>query len=79
MYVYILKSMIRANRFYTGLSDDPERRLSEHNRGLSWSTRRLRPLRLVATIRFEDPDTAERFEKYLKSGSGRAFAKRHFQ
>jgi predicted GIY-YIG superfamily endonuclease len=70
--------MVHPERFYTGLSDDPKRRLSEHNEGRSWSTRRFRPWQLVATIRFENPDTAERFEKYLKSGSGRAFAKRHF-
>jgi hypothetical protein len=32
----------------------------------------------VVSIRFADPRVAARFERYLKSGSGRAFAKRHF-
>jgi hypothetical protein len=33
---------------------------------------------LVVQLEFADEQTARRFERYLKSGSGRAFAKRHF-
>ena len=37
-----------------------------------------RPWSLVVSIEFQTEREAVRFEKYLKSGSGRAFAKRHF-
>jgi hypothetical protein len=37
-----------------------------------------RPWSLVVSLEFADAVTARRFERYLKSGSGRAFAKRHF-
>jgi hypothetical protein len=33
---------------------------------------------VLATVEFADPIRAAAFERYLKSGSGRAFAKRHF-
>jgi putative endonuclease len=36
-----------------------------------------RPWRLLVQLEFADEQTARRFERYLKSGSGRAFAKRH--
>jgi hypothetical protein len=32
----------------------------------------------VVSIEFPSEKAARRFERYLKSGSGRAFAKRHF-
>jgi putative endonuclease len=34
---------------------------------------------LHVVIAFSDEARAIRFERYLKSGSGRAFAKRHFE
>jgi hypothetical protein len=33
---------------------------------------------IVVSLEFPNESTAARFEKYLKSGSRRAFAKRHF-
>ena len=78
MYVYILKSRVAVERFYVGLTDDLERRLSQHNNGDTFSTRDARPWKLAAYFWFENADVAERFERYLKSGSGRAFAKTHF-
>ncbi len=76
--MYILKSRVAVERFYVGLTDDLERRLSEHNNGETFSTRDARPWKLSAYFWFESADVAERFERYLKSGSGRAFAKAHF-
>jgi putative endonuclease len=49
-----------------------------HNSGLSVHTIRNRRWELVAAIEFSNQDSAVRFKRYLKSGSGRAFAKRHF-
>ena len=77
MFVYILKSLVSESRFYTGLTDDVERRLAEHNDGQTFSTKDDKPWKVVCSIWFENQDTAERFEKYLKTGSGRAFSKRH--
>jgi hypothetical protein len=41
-------------------------------------TRKHRPWQLHVRIEFSDEQRAAAFEKYLKSGSGRAFARRHF-
>ena len=77
--VYILKSDRHVARYYTGLTSDLERRLEFHNAGLSRHTSTGRPWRLVAWVHFVDPARAERFERYLKTGSGRSFAGRHFR
>jgi predicted GIY-YIG superfamily endonuclease len=53
-------------------------RLEWHNEGPCGYTTAHRPWRLIVQIEFCDEPTARRFERYLKSGSGRAFAKRHF-
>jgi predicted GIY-YIG superfamily endonuclease len=52
-------------------------RLEVHNSGGSRHTMMDRPWRLIAFIRFAEEASAVRFEQHLKSGSGRAFAKRH--
>ena len=41
-------------------------------------TAKFRPGRTHVVVEFPDEAHAARFERYLKSGSGRAFAKRHF-
>ena len=76
--VYILRSVQHRNRYYVGITDDVQRRLSVHNSGGSLHTAALRPWELVASIEFTNADSAVAFEQYLKTGSGRAFAKRHF-
>jgi predicted GIY-YIG superfamily endonuclease len=55
-----------------------EQALLAHNAGGSPHTARFKPWKLLVSIEFPDQSTAARFERYLKSGSGRAFAKRHF-
>jgi predicted GIY-YIG superfamily endonuclease len=79
MFVYVLESITTPSRHYTGLSSDPASRLDWHNAGLSTHTRKHRPWKMLASIDFSDAGTAVRFEKYLKTGSGRAFSKRHFE
>ena len=76
--VYILRSVQHRDRYYIGITDDVHRRLSVHNSGGSVYTAALRPWELVAFIEFANADSAAAFERYLKTGSGRAFAKRHF-
>ncbi len=77
--VYVLESLNEPARHYTGVSHNPAARLDRHNAGLSPHTDKHRPWKLLVSIEFTDPRCAIRFEKYLKSGSGRAFARRHFR
>ncbi len=77
-FVYILRSDSHPDRHYVGLTSDAARRLHWHNSGPSGVTVRHRPWSLVVALEFADAKTAGRFERYLKTGSGRAFAKRHF-
>jgi predicted GIY-YIG superfamily endonuclease len=77
-FVYILRSDTHPDRHYVGLTSDVERRLARHNTGPSGVTRHHRSWSLVVSIEFADATTAGRFERYLKTGLGRAFAKRHF-
>ena len=76
--VYILRSQSDPTRHYVGLTDNIDARLEWHNRGPCGHTIRYRPWKVVITIEFQTGEAAVRFEKYLKSGSGRSFSKRHF-
>jgi putative endonuclease len=76
--VYILRSDRNPQRHYTGVTSDVRTRLACHNAGENTHTARDRPWRLIVAIEFAAEQAALRFERYLKSGSGRAFAKRHF-
>jgi putative endonuclease len=73
-YVYILQSLSRPDQYYTGLCADVANRLAAHNAGQSPHTSKFKPWRLVSAHYFEDADVAAAFERYLKTGSGRAFA-----
>ncbi len=77
-YVYLLESVSFPKQRYVGSTDDLERRLAEHNAGKTGHTRKFAPWKCVVAIRFQNDKKAETFENYLKSGSGHAFAKRHF-
>lgn len=77
-YVYLLRSISDPTRIYTGLTDDPDRRLREHNSGSSTFTSRHVPWKIEVIIGFEDEQRAVRMERYLKTGSGIAFARKHF-
>ena len=73
-YVYILQSL-SGEHFYTGITDDLEARLSKHNSGAVTHTAKFRPWRIKSYVAFTDEGRAIAIEKYLKSGSGRAFAR----
>ncbi len=74
-YVYILQSLVDTERFYTGITDDLDARPSKHNSGAVTLTAKYWPWRIEIYVAFADEDRALAFKKYLKSGSGRAFAK----
>jgi putative endonuclease len=74
-YVYLLESL-DGEHFYVGIADNVRARLIKHNAGEVPHTSKYRPWRVRTYIAFTDEKLAIAFEKYLKSGSGRAFAKR---
>jgi predicted GIY-YIG superfamily endonuclease len=76
-FVYIIQSDRNRMR-YVGSTSDVARRVATHNSGRSEFTAPHRPWRALVNIEFPSEQTALRFERYLKTGSGRAFAKRHF-
>jgi len=77
-YVYILVSQGNKTIHYTGVTRDLDQRLLEHNRGACPHTSKHRPWRIETAVVFKSESKARAFEKYLKSGSGREFARRHF-
>jgi predicted GIY-YIG superfamily endonuclease len=74
IYVYLIESLSDAGQRYVGLTTDLKRRIQDHNAGKSLHTSKFRPWELVAYVAFADRTKAESFERYLKSGSGHAFA-----
>jgi predicted GIY-YIG superfamily endonuclease len=77
--VYVLKSERHQDRFYTGITTDIAQRFEFHNAGLSKHTSTGCPWSVVVTLQFAEELRAQQFEYYLKTGSGRAFAARHFR
>ena len=73
-YVYLLQSEAVAGQRYVGMTSDLRKRLAEHNAGKSPHTSKYSPWRVVTYVAFSDEQKAETFERYLKSGSGHAFA-----
>jgi putative endonuclease len=77
-YVYILQSISDPTRHYTGFTQNLKARLDKHNQGEVAHTSKYTPWKIQSAIAFTEEVKAREFEKYLKSGSGRAFAKKHF-
>jgi predicted GIY-YIG superfamily endonuclease len=75
-YVYILESIATPGRFYSGFTESLHKRLDHHNSGAVPHTSKYRPWRLKTALAFTDRQRALDFERYLKSASGRAFAKK---
>ena len=77
-YTYVLESRRKPGTRYIGHTSDLRKRLERHNAGENRSTARDRPWKVRLYVAFETRRLAHHFERYLKSGSGHAFAKRHF-
>jgi len=76
-YVYILRSIHYPERHYTGTTSDLNARLLKHNEGGCPHTSKYKPWKIETAIAFTDREKAVAFESYLKTGSGREFARRH--
>ena len=77
-YTYILRSLSRPDQRYVGSTTNLRARLDKHNSGQVPHTSKYVPWKVETYIAFETLDKAQSFERYLKSGSGHAFAARHF-
>lgn len=75
-YVYIIRSAAFPEQEYTGVTADLKRRMADHNAGKSTHTAKFTPWKLIWYSAFPEKLKALEFEKYLKSHSGRAFAKK---
>jgi len=75
----ICSSQAAPDQHYVGLTSDLKRRFADHNSGKASHTSKFTPWRLVNYVAFSDEAKAVAFERYLKSGSGRAFARRHLR
>jgi predicted GIY-YIG superfamily endonuclease len=76
-YTYFVESLTKPGVKYIGHTSDLKKRLQEHNSGKCVHTAKFKPWKLRVYVAFEKLNQAQRFERYLKSGSGHAFAKRH--
>ncbi|MBU1104372.1 MAG: GIY-YIG nuclease family protein [bacterium] len=75
-YVYVLQSQTKIDELYTGYTKDLKNRLVKHNKGDITHTSKYRPWTVLVYVAFKSQTLALNFEKYLKSGSGRAFLKK---
>jgi putative endonuclease len=75
-YVYILQSQTAVEHFYVGLTEDLQPRLKKHNAGEVSYTSHFRPWSVKTAIAFTNKNRAVQFERYLKTASGRALAKK---
>ncbi len=76
-YVYLIRSIKFPEKKYIVITSDLQSRIKDHSFGKSTHTSKFKPWSLAVAIKFEENQKALAFEKYLKSGSGRAFANRH--
>ena len=75
-YVYLIQSIPFPKQRYIGLTSDIKGRIEAHNEVRSPHTSKYKPWKLVAYLAFSSEEKARQFEQYLKTGSGRAFAKK---
>ena len=75
-YVYFLE--LANGNVYVGSTDDLKRRFASHQKGQVTSTKAYLPVALKSYVAVETEATARTLERYFKSGSGKAFANKHF-
>jgi putative endonuclease len=71
--VYVLQD--DSGKLYKGCTNDLSRRLSEHNRGKTITTRRMNGLKIIYTEEYAIFDQARKRELYLKTAAGRRYLK----
>lgn len=77
-YVYIIQSIQFPDKIYIGQTTSVTRRLYQHNQKTTFHTAKYIPWKLIVYLGFTDTSSAFEFEKYLKSGTGRAMIAKRF-
>ena len=75
-FVYLLRSILDPDRVYVGMTENLDQRLAEHNAGKSKHTSKYVPWREETYVASTDHQKAVDFERYLKTSSGIAFARK---
>lgn len=75
-YVFIIRSLQCPEKVYVCFTEDLRKRISVHNAGGSLHTSKFKPWRLEFYAGFREKYSALSFERYLKSHSGVAFARK---
>ena len=73
-FVYAIKSRAR-QYIYVGMTNNTQRRISEHNSGKERTTKRYAPFDTIYIEECSSRVEARMREKYLKSGIGKEFLK----
>ena len=73
-YVYVLRC--KDGTLYVGYTRNLRKRIQEHKNGLVKYTKARLPVKVIWIGVFLSKKKALLFEKYLKSGSGKAFLKK---
>jgi putative endonuclease len=76
-FVYCIRSINNSEQTYIGYATDVSQRLKTHNSGGSIHTAKYMPWVMVTYVAFDSLEKAKSFEKYIKFGSGNAWAKKH--
>jgi len=76
-YTYVIESLSHPDQRYIGHTAGLRQRLMDHNSGKCPHTSKFVPWKIKVYVASESIEQAQHFEKYLKSGSGHVFAKRH--
>jgi len=74
-FVYLLECS--DGKIYTGCTSNLQERMKRHQKGQVSFTKPRLPVKLVLYAAFQDKYKAYSFESYLKTGSGRAFMRKH--
>ncbi len=77
-YVYLIRSEAFPEQRYIGFTTDLKKRIAAHNAGDSVHTSKYKPWKSVSYHAFAEKRRAQAFEHYLKTGSGKAFARKRF-
>lgn len=75
-YIYLLRSLSHPDQTYIGYTKNLKHRLAQHNSATTYSSSPYKPWKLITYIAFSSYENAIAFEKYIKVGSGHAFAQK---
>ncbi len=76
-YVCVICSITHRKRYYIGFTENIDQCIKEHNEGKSLHTAKYGPWEIAVYLTVPSKTKALDLERYLKSGSGRAFLQRH--